>query len=71
MHFSHAAGCSELDSILYNFMNPAFSQAPGTQIVLSCNLDIHPFHGNHVIITTYQENGTWETDPVMACELGD
>lgn len=62
-------GCSVLNATLYSFNNSAFSQAPGTQLMLSCNLET--CNNNHVLKTMCQHDGMWEPDPMsQLCQSG-
>ena len=65
--YMHAVGCREFDHFSFNISESTFSQAPGTQILLSCY-----FYMDGYVITICQEDGRWEPDPdSLRCTIGD
>ena len=66
--FLYAVGCNEFDYISFNVNHSAFSQAPGTQITLVC--DVYTMIGN--VIITCESDGRWEPDPEssLLCTIG-
>ena len=66
--FVNIVGCSKLDDTVsvFDINHSTFSQAPGTEVLLSCNLN----NGDEIIRTTCQDDGRWEPDvSSMLCRL--
>ena len=62
------AGCREFDYFSFNISDSAFSQAPGTQIMLSCHMYSTV---NRDIVITCESDGRWNPDPESSpCAIG-
>ena len=62
----YIAGCNEIDDGIFNLNHSTFSQAPGAEIMLTCNSDMM------VNIITCGDDGRWEPDASSAlCQISD
>ena len=64
----NTVGCKEFDYFSFNISHSAFSQAPGTQIILSCH---NMYATNRDIVITCESDGRWTPDPESSpCAIG-
>ena len=62
MHLIYAVGCNKIDGSLFGMVNTStFSQAPGTEILISCNNSDR--ENSEIIYSTCQDDGRWVPDP--------
>ena len=68
--FVFSVGCREFDYFSFNISDSVFSQAPGTQIILSCHMYSTVNTYSDVVITC-ESDGRWSPDPESSlCAIG-
>ena len=65
----NTVGCKEFDYFSFNISDTEFSQAPGTQIMLSCH-NMYAMNNRDIVITC-ESDGRWTPDPESSpCAIG-